>query len=113
MPAIALKDTSESLAGFLIISGDGPLVAVGSRDCLLMVAPLPASSSARDFLSARKHREFAVSITSEDTAFRVKGECGPSESLELFLTATGVGHWQITSDDKPIVSGQCEIAKGK
>ncbi len=99
MPTIALKDEAKMLSGFLLISGDGPLAATPSRDCLFMVPPLP--------------REFSVAITTDGTAFHLRGACGPNEMLELSVVATGAGDWKINRNEKAIISGQCELAKGK
>ncbi len=101
------------LAGFLLISGDEPLAATPSRDCLFMAPPLPFSSPAKDLLATLKQREFSVTITTDGTAFQLKGACGPNEMLELSVVATGAGDWKINRNEKAIISGQCELAKGK
>jgi len=113
MPTIALKDEAKMLSGFLLISGNGPLAATPSRDCLFMVPPLPFSSSAKDLLATLKQREFSVTITTDGTAFQLRGACGPNETLELSVVASGADDWKINRNEKAIISGQCELAKGK
>ena len=101
------------LAGFLMVSGDGAIGVTPSRDCLFMVPPVPFASPTKDFLAARKHSEFSVSISTEDSGFRLKGTCGPGETFELHLLQSGTGTWRISRDQDSALSGSCELAKGK
>ena len=106
MPAIALKDPSSSLAGFLLLQ-DRPNSA-GARDCLFMVAP-GATSIAVDALEPIKHQEFQVLVSAEDIPFSVTGAAPGGRHLKLRLEVGGKGQWQLTGANLHI-AGECELA---
>lgn len=109
MPTIALKDKSQGLAGFLLVSGDAPLGPTTGRDCIFMVAPLPSTSPARDFLDERKHQEFSLAITDGAAGLRLSASLGSGEVFVAHLPRSGMGSWRITCENA-VVEGQCELA---
>lgn len=109
MPSIALKDESQRLTGFLLVSGDEALAPVAKRACSFMAAPIPFVSPAKNVLVGRK-QEFAVSIAPHEGGLLLVGECAPGELFEAHLPAEGMGAWTFTSGNT-VVKGVCELAK--
>jgi hypothetical protein len=109
MPSIALKDESQKLTGFLLVSGDEALAPAAERACSFMVAPIPFVSPAKNVLVGRK-QEFAVSIAEHEGGLLLVGECAPGELFEAYLPAEGLGAWTFTTGDVT-VKGMCELAK--
>jgi hypothetical protein len=112
MAAIALKDESQNLAGFLLVSGDEPLGVTTGRDCIFMIPPSPFSSPAKDILSELKNQEFAVTMSTEGAGLRLSGSSAEGELFEAYLPTSGVGTWSLQYQ-KGVVKGQCELAKGQ
>ena len=109
MPSIALKDESQRLTGFLLLSGDDALTPVAKRACSFMAAPIPFISPAKNVLVGRK-QEFAVSIAKHEGGLMLVGECAPGELFEALLPAEGLGAWSFTSGNA-VVKGVCELVK--
>lgn len=111
MPSIALKDESQKLAGFLLVSGDEALVPTAKRGCSFMLAPFPFLSPAKNVLAGRK-LEFAVAIRENEGGLLLSGQYAPGEVFEALLPPSGLGAWSLSTENGA-VKGVCELVKRK